>query len=252
MSNTKYTGCSVFVLSDNPRIFLPIKNIIESIKYKKFITKILYGFSPTNTNPAQMTKLGMKMVDINKDINKLVDFDVILSVHCQQIFPMKLIKHSLCVNLHPGFNPYNRGWAPHTFALLTNTPVGATLHLIDDKIDHGPIIDQERIKVYSWDTAKDIYKKILATEIKIFRRNFLKILTNSYSTIQKTNLSEGSFHTKKQFEFLKKIDLSKQVTMKEALNHLRAFTFDSKYSSSYFVDEQGNRVSVKIQLKRDS
>ena len=75
------------------------------------------------------------------------------------------------LQLHPGYNPYNRGWYPQVFAILNNTVIGATLHEIDDLLDHGDIIDQEYVPITDYDTSLSVYEKVQSVEIKILRRN---------------------------------------------------------------------------------
>jgi methionyl-tRNA formyltransferase len=44
------------------------------------------------------------------------------------------------VNVHPGLLPDVRGNNPYIWAIIHNLPQGATAHLIDQRVDHGPII----------------------------------------------------------------------------------------------------------------
>jgi hypothetical protein len=54
---------------------------------------------------------------VSKNIDDLCrSYDVIISWHCRQIFPKELIERVRCINIHPGFNPYNRGYFPHVFS----------------------------------------------------------------------------------------------------------------------------------------
>ncbi len=67
-----------------------------------------------------------------------------ISLHCKQIFPQRLTDNYRCINIHPGYNPYNRGWFPQVFSILNKNTAGVTIHEIDQELDHGPIIYQEK------------------------------------------------------------------------------------------------------------
>jgi methionyl-tRNA formyltransferase len=77
-----------------------------------------------------------------------------------------------CINIHPGLNPYNRGWYPQVFAINNGLPHGATIHEMDDKIDHGDIIYQKSVDIKLSDTSKTLYERVLDTEIFLFKENF--------------------------------------------------------------------------------
>ena len=50
------------------------------------------------------------------------------------------------LNVHPGLLPEFRGLDPVLWALEEDGPIGATLHLVSDGIDEGPILIREEIE----------------------------------------------------------------------------------------------------------
>ena len=76
---------------------------------------------------------------------------LIISLHCKQLFPKGLISTVKCINVHPGLNPHNRGWYPQVFSIINKRPLGATIHEIDEELDHGDVIAQKEVPVFSWD-----------------------------------------------------------------------------------------------------
>ena len=60
--------------------------------------------------------------------------------------------------------------------------------------------------------------------------------------------SEGNINLKKDFNALCAIDLEKTMTLKEAIDYLRAMTFTG-YKNAFFYDERGNKVYVEINLE---
>src|SRR5690349_14011177 len=96
----------------------------------------------------------IKALDVNDDVGEVIkSYDLVISYHCRQLFPRKLVESVRCINIHPGLNPFNRGWYPGVFSIVNGLPAGATIHEIDEKIDHGPAIAQKNIEVLPEDTS---------------------------------------------------------------------------------------------------
>ncbi|MDE4980571.1 formyl transferase, partial [Francisella tularensis subsp. holarctica] len=55
----------------------------------------------------------IKPLDLKKNGNDLIGkYDLGLSCHSKQLLPTKLVNSVLCINIHHGLKPYNRGWFP--------------------------------------------------------------------------------------------------------------------------------------------
>ena len=175
-------------------------------------------------------------------------YDLFMSLHCKQLFPDILVDNYRCINVHPGLNPYNRGWFPQVFSILNKKPVGVTIHEMDQELDHGSILFQEEVSVYSYDTSQDVYQRIQDKEIEMLREHLEEIVNKKY--IAKKMVGEGNINYKEDFDRLCKINLNKEGTFGEFIDLLRATTF-AKYDNAYFVDEDGNKVFVSINLKKE-
>lgn len=220
------------LLSDKQFLFEEITKLIHK-KYPDYFSKLDLVF-PSNT------------VDVKQDYEELVlKYDLIISVHCQQIFPKNLVNAIPCINLHPGYNPYNRGWYPHVFSMINKLPTGATLHLMDKYLDHGAIIAQKKVDIKSFDTSKEVYDKIFDLELELFDENFLDIINLSFKTY---NPKKGNLNFKKDYYKLLNIDLSKKATYGEVIDYLRAVTH-SDYNNAYFIDAEGKKIFVKLCLE---
>ncbi|HPO13802.1 MAG TPA: dTDP-4-amino-4,6-dideoxyglucose formyltransferase [Candidatus Hydrogenedentes bacterium] len=186
--------------------------------------------------------------DVATDIDKILHkYDLLISLHCTQIFPQKLIERIRCINVHPGFNPYNRGWYPSVFSIINAKPAGVTIHEIDSQIDHGKIIVQQECPIYSWDTSGSLYERITGIEHDLLFAWFERIRHHVYELYEPS--SEGNINFKKDYERLKELNLDTQGSYRQFLNHLRALTHGA-YKNAYFIDEEGNRVYVRIDLER--
>jgi methionyl-tRNA formyltransferase len=173
-------------------------------------------------------------------------YDLVLSIHCKQIFPPELVGGVRCVNVHPGMNPYNRGWFPQVFSIINGLPSGVTIHEIDNELDHGPIIVQKEYKIQSWDTSGSAYAQIMALEKELVLEHFIAIRDQTYEVISPKG--EGNINYKEDFERLKHIDLNQVGTFGEFIDRLRALTHGD-FRNAYFIDSSGVKVFVRISLE---
>lgn len=59
-------------------------------------------------------------------------------------------------------------------------PHGATIHVMDEEIDHGDIIVQDEVIIHSHDTSLIVYEKVINLEVKLFEDNFFDIIDDKY------------------------------------------------------------------------
>lgn len=73
------------------------------------------------------------------------------------------------VNIHPALLPAFRGsHAQNQTADYGVTIAGATVHFVDEDVDHGPIIMQGAVPVAPGESAAAVQQRILAVEHRIF------------------------------------------------------------------------------------
>jgi methionyl-tRNA formyltransferase len=234
----------IFFLTDNKLWF----NFLDVWK-QQFQEKIVIFCSPTGAHlfSEEIAAGQVSILDIKKSSDEVrVEFDMGFSCHCKQIFPKNLVESIPCFNFHPGLNPYNRGWFPQVFSIINGMPVGATLHKMDSKIDHGPVIAQKVITVNSWDTSSSVYSRILDAEFEIFDAWIERVLSGNFEEIEL--IDEGNYNSISDFKELCKIDLNSKVSLKEAIDYFRAMSFEG-YDNAYFYDDNGQKVFVSISLK---
>lgn len=171
-------------------------------------------------------------------------YDLFISIHCKQLFPKELFENHRCINVHPGFNPYNRGWFPQVFSIINKKPIGVTIHEIDQELDHGPIITQKALTICENETSIDVYRRILELELQLIEENLKDILDENYCTFK---TEEGNINYKRDFEKLCKLNLNQVSTVGETIDLLRALTH-GPYKNAYFEDEKGKKVYVSINL----
>jgi methionyl-tRNA formyltransferase len=176
--------------------------------------------------------------------------ELIINAHGKQIFPAHVVSIARCINIHPGLNPYNRGYYSQVFSILNGYACGATIHVMNEDIDSGPIIAQEKITIEPWDTSATAYDRIFSAEVRLLYKNIDSILNNTYTTYQP--YYKGNLNTLADFKKLCKIDLNESLTFKDAIDRLRALTH-LHHLNAYFVDDRtGEKVYLKLSLVRDS
>lgn len=189
----------------------------------------------------------IEAVDIKSSCPRIIaQHDLIISAHGKQLFPAELVHACRCINIHPGLNPHNRGWYPQVFCILNGLPLGATIHEIDDGLDHGPIIDQMEVPVHSWDTSLEAYTRVQQAEAVLLERSIDAILAGTYTT--RPPAAEGNVNYRKDFDAMCRLDLDERLTLGQAINRLRALTHGS-FKNAYFIDPATNKkVFVRIDL----
>lgn len=238
----------VLVITDNKVMYDFFSNLIKSKIYEDIVFDFRYSkknsvFSKLYADSNFIT------VDLKNDCDSIVkEYDLVFSLHCKQLFPSELVNNVRCINIHPGLNPFNRGWFPQVFSIINKLPIGVTIHEMDEELDHGPIIVQKELEIEAWETSYDVYKRIQDLEIELLKENLLKIINNDYKAVQPN--SEGNVNLKKDFNELCEIDLDKKVSYKEAIDFFRSMSFKG-YKNAYFYDEEGNKIFVEIELEKE-
>jgi len=97
------------------------------------------------------------------------------------------------LNVHPSLLPYYRGASPIQTALMNGEKIsGVTIMLMDEKMDHGPIVLQEKISIEKTDTFLTLRKKMIPLASKL-------LLEALHSLINKTTIPEEQNHDKATF-----------------------------------------------------
>jgi methionyl-tRNA formyltransferase len=67
------------------------------------------------------------------------------------------------LNIHPSLLPKYRGPSPLQGQILNGEKeVGVTIMLIDEQVDHGPLLAQEKINIPNWPVNFNNLEKIMA------------------------------------------------------------------------------------------
>lgn len=145
----------------------------------------VYGYAkscglPVIRGRATTTEVADFITNAKPDLIWISDYRYLLPPNLLCIAPLGTI------NLHPSLLPRYRGRAPINWAILHGeTELGLTAHFVDEGMDSGDIIQQERFTLGSYEDVGDALKKLLPLYELITRR----ILSN---------LQDGNLQTQKQ------------------------------------------------------
>jgi methionyl-tRNA formyltransferase len=239
----------ILVITDNGYLLNKVRTLIN--EYHVNLSAEFTYCRSTKDSRAKMYGEGLDElpeINVKTEWPTLIEtYDLVFSLHCKQIFPRELVNGVRCVNIHPGYNPHNRGWYPQVFAIKDGKVIGATIHEMDENIDCGRIIARRMVPIHSEDTSLEVYERVLETEMDLLKDNLSAIIDNTYDALNPE--SEGTYHTKKDFEQLCQLNLSDNMSLSAAINLLRGLSHGD-YPNAYFIDPDGNKVFVKIQLTK--
>lgn len=239
----------VLIVSDNVELVSHFKVAAKAISSN--VAMFDYCYSSINKFPDGLKNLDMSVVNMKDTAyvsSIIANYDLVVSAHCKQIFPSNLVNGVRCINIHPGLNPYNRGWYPQVFSILNKKPIGCTIHLMDAEIDHGDVIYQEEVKVNSWDTSLDVYQRVVSAEKELINKHLLDLVKKNYKC--KKLKDDGNYNGIKDFNKLTSLDLESKASLGEHINLLRALTHGN-FDNAYFFDEKGNKVFVRLSLEKE-
>ncbi len=159
------------------------------------------------------------------------DCEILFSIFHNKIFsPEFLAARKKSFNFHGGLLPEYRGSGTINFAIINGEKeTGVTLHEIDDKIDHGPVIAVETIPISQTDTAQTIYEKMEEKIFLMFQKWFQPLADLNYQATPQD-------HNKAKIYNREQLQKAKDVTA-----FARAYTFYDK-EKAFYVNRKGEKI----------
>ena len=171
-----------------------LRSLIKYSKTKKSLIKIVLvvsdNFSAKGLNYANKSNINNIVIKYsnrksfedrlfkllrrnNVDLICLAGFMKILS----GTFIQKFYKPIL--NIHPSLLPKYKGLNTHKRAIQNRDKYsGATVHIVNEKLDSGKIILQKKVKILKSDKEESLKKKVLNIEHKIYPKAIIKLLAS--------------------------------------------------------------------------
>lgn len=162
-------ACLTLVISDQEKAFAlkrarkaGVRNIL--LDPKEFLTR---------------EDFERKLVELLKrekiDLVVLAGFMRILSPYFVKQFKNRI------VNIHPALLPAFKGARAIKDAWQYGVRVtGVTVHLVDEKVDHGPIVAQEALEIREGESVEVLERKIHKLEHRIYPAAIRRLLSGAY------------------------------------------------------------------------
>lgn len=188
-----------------------------------------------------------ELFDITKEDKRSIvdylqreDFDILISNGCPFILPIKVFKHehpdALFINTHPSYLPHLKGKTPlNGVFMLDYKFIGATTHYMDEGIDTGDIIAQERVELTSDIDQGLVYMISFDLEGRVFRKAFELLVANNFVYKGLKQSDGGSYFNRESSIF--SVDFENDMT--EAI---------IKKINSLGLITMGNKVTINQQI----
>jgi methionyl-tRNA formyltransferase len=156
----------------------------------------------------------------------LPDCEFLISVQYHRILTSAQLGKArrAAVNLHMAPLPEYRGSNQFTHAILDGKEeFGTTLHVMDARIDHGPILAQRRWPVPPGQWVESLYAQTVEESVVLFEESLPGLLKGTLALTPQQDLIPRygtALHLRKGMETLKRLDLSWPAEKLE--RHLRA------------------------------
>lgn len=112
--------------------------------------------------------------------------DLIVSVAAPEIFRQGILGAVPrgCVNYHTALLPRHRGRQPLFWALLEgDAETGVTIHEMNERVDDGPILCQQRVPIGRGDTLDDLYWKTMRVGVDALLEAVARIKRGERATL---------------------------------------------------------------------
>lgn len=147
------------------------------------------------------------------------------------------------LNIHPSLLPKYRGASPLQEQILNDEQnVGVTLMQVDEKMDHGPIVVEQKITIPNWPVNfKELEEITAETGTKMFADKVESWINNKIKPVEQ-NHSEATF-TKKINKEDGLLDILSDNPYK---NWLKIQAFNVWPQTYFFVEKNNKKIRVII------
>lgn len=172
------------------------------------------------------------------------DWDLFIVASYGKILPARLLEipKKGVLNVHPSLLPRLRGASPIRSAILEDEKeTGVTIMLIDEGMDHGPIVAQARVEVESWPPKASLLEALFAHEGGELLAEVIPLWLEGNITPEEQDHDKATF-TKK----IKKEDGLIDLSDDPYQNLLKIRAYEGWPGTYFFVNKGGTETRVKI------
>lgn len=224
-------------------IFLGSKEIgLACLKHLHAVSKNLnLNISGVLTNQRKLNDISEESIEsyckkhnlrLIKNLDKLLNeekVDILYSVQYHEILKKYHLDKArqIAVNLHMAPLPEYRGCNQFSFAIIDNSQIfGTTIHKLEEGIDSGPILFEERFDIPNEIFVKELYELTYIKSIELFKKTLFDLISGNIKTKAQDdfiNTRKTGFHFRSEISEIKKISDSWSKEKKK--RHFRATWF---------------------------
>ena len=180
------------------------------------------------------------------DLVTEIEPEFVVSVGFDHIVPADVlaVPPRGCINVHPGYLPWNRGWGAPTWSIVNDVPAGVTIHYMDEGVDTGPIISREQVPVYLSDTGQTLHDRLVDAQYDLFVDTWPAI--EKETTDPTPQGKDGTHHTLTDYRDLCALDPSETLRAAAFVDRLRAVNYESHQTAH--ITRDGKRYYLKLDV----
>jgi methionyl-tRNA formyltransferase len=125
-------------------------------------------------------------------------FEILVSNGCPIILPIARLAspQRIFLNVHPSLLPDLRGLNPINGAmLLERGHAGATLHHMNDGIDAGAVVDQQRVEITDDLDLGLLYHLVFRLEADVFRSGMRRLIDSGFALAGAAQPEQGTYYS---------------------------------------------------------
>ena len=188
----------------------------------------------------------VEIVSTLEDLYNIKDL-VFISIEFDKIIDIKKFNSDQLYNIHFSLLPKYKGVYTSAWHILNaEERAGVTLHMLDNGIDTGDIIDQKSFQLNKTINCRDLYIMFNKYGFELFKKNISRLINKRNITVKRQPFLLSTYYSKSSIDY-KNLRINLQKT---------AFEIDSQIRAFYFPEYQIPKIhnypvkSSKILLKR--
>jgi methionyl-tRNA formyltransferase len=172
------------------------------------------------------------------------DFDVFIVASYGKIIPKTILdlpKHNV-LNVHPSLLPKFRGASPIQSAIVADAQeTGVSIMRLDEEMDHGPLLAQEKITIPNWPVTTHELKKILGDAGGRMLADLLPDWIAGKIPEKEQDHTQATYTTK-----IQKTDGLLDLAGDPYTNYLKIKAFHDWPKPYFFIEKNGKQLRVIV------
>ena len=201
--------------------------------------------SDKNIELKKIKNINDKVVE---DLLCIYKIDYLFIIGWSQIVSQNILKvpKKGTLGIHPTLLPKGRGRASIPWAILKELPeTGATLFKIDEGVDSGPIIFQEKIKLNKCINATELYKKMCKVHRSLIKKFAINLKNNSIKEYDQNHKDSTYWAGRKPDDG----ELDPKGSIHDAEKLIRATT--KPYPGAFLIERNTKTIIWKSHIGKD-